>query len=66
MANYNEIDIAGLQGNMQAEPRVFAHHARELTLGDDPDQGVGVLNFEENTVTPLYVLCFSFFSLPEA
>ena len=49
MANYNEIDIAGLQGNMQAEPRVFAHHARELTLGDDPDQGVGVLNFEENT-----------------
>ena len=45
MANYNEIDIAGLQGNMQAEPRVFAHHAKELSLGNDPDVGVGVLDF---------------------
>ena len=50
MANYNEIDIAGLQGNMQAEPRVFAHHARELDLsGLDETQSVGVLNFDANT-----------------
>ncbi len=45
MANYNEVDIAGLAGNMQAEPRVFAHHAKELTLGNDPNVGVGVLDF---------------------
>ena len=45
MANYNEIDIAGLAGNMQAEPRVFAHHAKELTLGTNPSVGVGVLDF---------------------
>ena len=45
MANYNEVDIAGLAGNMQAEPRVFAHHAKELSLGNDPDVGVGVLDF---------------------
>ena len=48
MANYNQTDIAGLAGNMQAEPRVFAHHAKQLdNLGDDPDDGVGVLDFTD-------------------
>ena len=47
MANYNKIEIAGVKGNMQAEPRVFAHHAKELTIGNDPDVGVGVLDFTD-------------------
>ena len=46
MANYNEVDIAGLAGNMQAEPRVFAHHAKEIDLSNATDQvPTGVLNF---------------------
>lgn len=46
MANYNEVDIAGLAGNMQAEPRVFAHHAKEIDLSTATDvDPVGVLNF---------------------
>ena len=45
MANYNEVDIAGLAGNMQAEPRVFAHHAKEVTIGNDPNVGAGVVDF---------------------
>lgn len=46
MANYNEVDIAGLAGNMQAEPRVFAHHAKEIDLSTATDvEPVGVLNF---------------------
>lgn len=32
MAIVTEIDIAGTQGNMQAEPRVFAHDANVLDL----------------------------------
>ena len=32
MAIVTEIDIAGTQGNMQAEPRVFAHDANALDL----------------------------------
>ena len=32
MAQINEIDIAGLEGNMQAQPRVFAHSAVALTV----------------------------------
>ena len=47
MANYNQTDIAGLAGNMQAEPRVFAHHAKELFPGTDPSAGVGVLDFTD-------------------
>ena len=51
MANYNEIDIAGVKGNMQAEPRVFAHHARELDLSNltKSSDSIGVLNFDANT-----------------
>ena len=45
MANYNKVDIEALQGNMQAEPRVFAHHAKEVTIGNDPNVGAGVLDF---------------------
>ena len=32
MATINEVDIAGTVGEMQAEPRVFAHDARLLNL----------------------------------
>ena len=51
MANYNEIDIAGLQGNMQAEPRVFAHHAKVVDISNltNSGQSVGVLDFDANT-----------------
>ena len=46
MANYNEVDIAGLAGNMQAEPRVFAHHAKEIDISSATDVNpVGVLDF---------------------
>lgn len=46
MANYNEVDIAGLAGNMQAEPRVFAHHAKEIDISSATDvDPVGVLDF---------------------
>ena len=45
MANYNEVDIAGLAGNMQAEPRVFAHHAKEVTIGNNPNVATGVVDF---------------------
>jgi hypothetical protein len=49
MANYNEIDIAGLEGNMQAQPRVFAHNARTLAIPTGATVPVGVLNFTSPT-----------------
>ena len=47
MANYNKIEIAGVKGNMQAEPRVFAHHAKEVDISGltSSSQSVGVLDF---------------------
>ena len=47
MANYNKVDIEGLQGNMQAEPRVFAHHAKVIDISNlnNSSDSVGVLNF---------------------
>jgi len=38
MAIITEIDIAGTEGNMQAQPRVFAHDATALTV---PNTGTG-------------------------
>ncbi len=32
MAKINQVDIAGTQGKMQNEPRVFAHDAKSLNL----------------------------------
>lgn len=32
MATVNKIEIAGLQGNEAAQPRVFAHSANKITL----------------------------------
>lgn len=32
MATVNKIEIAGLEGNTMAEPRVFAHAAKGITL----------------------------------
>lgn len=50
MANYNIIDIAGVEGNMQAEPRVFAHSAKALTIPSGVDAFVGVVgNFTSPT-----------------
>lgn len=50
MATINEVDIAGTVGEMQAEPRVFAHDARLLDLtipttgpNNDPNAYVDVL-----------------------
>jgi hypothetical protein len=47
MATINEVDIAGAVGEMQAEPRVFAHDARLLdltipTTGGNNDQNAYV------------------------
>lgn len=60
MANYNEIDIAGLEGNMQAQPRVFAHEAIALTVpttGQDAFvyvvKGVGNTPVNGDTVSTL-------------
>ena len=50
MANYNIIDIAGVEGNMQAEPRVFAHSAKALTIPSGAGEFVGVVgNFTSPT-----------------
>ena len=45
MATINEVDIAGTVGEMQAEPRVFAHDARllNLTSGGTANEFVDVL-----------------------
>ena len=50
MAIVTEIDIAGTEGNMQAQPRVFSHDARLLDLtipttggNNDPNAYVDVL-----------------------
>jgi len=47
MANYNTVDIAGLEGNMQAQPRVFAHHAKAVDISSlsKSSHSVGVLDF---------------------
>lgn len=47
MANYNTVDIESLQGNMQAEPRVFAHHARAIDVSSLPNSGesIGIVDF---------------------
>ena len=39
MAIVTEIDIAGLEGNTQAQPRVFAHDAKVLDLTVSEDGG---------------------------
>jgi hypothetical protein len=39
MATVTEIDIAGLEGNTQAQPRVFAHDANVLDLTVSEDGG---------------------------
>ncbi len=49
MATYNEIDISSLEGNMQAQPRVFAHSARPLNIPTGSTVPVGVLNFTSPT-----------------
>lgn len=49
MANYNVIDIDGLHGNMQAQPRVFAHSARALNVPTGATTPTGVLNFTSPT-----------------
>ena len=47
MANYNKVDIESLQGNMQAEPRVFAHHAKTIDISalSNSGESTGVLDF---------------------
>lgn len=34
MAGTVELDIAGLEGNMMAQPRVFAHDAKDFLIAD--------------------------------
>ena len=41
MAEYTEIDIAGLEGNEASQPRVFAHSATPLTGTNLVDGSVG-------------------------
>jgi hypothetical protein len=37
MAGTVELDIAGLEGNMMAQPRIFAHDAQSLNVADFGD-----------------------------
>ena len=37
MAGTVELDIAGLEGNMMAQPRIFAHDAQPLNVADFGD-----------------------------
>ena len=39
MATVNKIEIAGLEGNEAAQPRVFAHSANTITLSNDTGAG---------------------------
>lgn len=51
MAQINEVDIAGMEGNMQSQPRVFAHDAISLTIPTGTGVYVDVFNVA-STVTP--------------
>ena len=51
MAKINEVDIAGIEGNMQAQPRVFAHEATALTIPSGTGAYVDVFNVA-STATP--------------
>jgi len=44
MAQINEVKIAGLEGNFQAQPRVFAHSAKALTIPTGVGKYVDVFN----------------------
>ena len=52
MAQINEVDIAGLEGNMQAQPRVFAHSAVALTVPADAGTYVDVFNTLSTSSAP--------------
>ena len=41
--NIYEFDIAGIEGNMQAQPRVFAHSAKAITIPSGISESVDVL-----------------------
>jgi len=45
MAEYDvyNIDIAGVEGNMQAQPRMFAHSAKAITIPSGKANSVDVL-----------------------
>lgn len=45
MAEYDvyNVDIAGVEGNMQAQPRMFAHSAKAITIPSGPTVTVDVL-----------------------
>ena len=62
LTQYNQFDpkLAGLEGNMQAEPRIFAHDAATVVIGavnnSDSNHGLKVTNFGigyavNNTIT---------------
>ena len=51
MAQINEVEIAGLEGNMQAQPRVFAHDAVALDIPTGAGAYVDVFNLA-STSTP--------------
>ena len=44
MAQKNKIDIAGIEGNMAAQSRVFAHSAKSLTIPTGATNSVDVLD----------------------
>ena len=44
MAQKNKIDIAGIEGNMAAQSRVFAHSAKSLTIPSGATNSVDVLD----------------------
>jgi len=51
MAIVTEIDIAGIEGNMQAQPRVFAHDASVLDLTVTGGGTPTVANESVNVIT---------------
>jgi hypothetical protein len=52
MATVTEIDIAGLEGNTQAQPRVFAHDANVLDLSVTENAGNPTVANEYVDVVP--------------
>jgi len=52
MAQINEIDIAGMEGNMQAQPRVFAHDAISLTIPTGQNAYVYIFNVASTETPP--------------
>ena len=52
MAQINEVEITGLEGNMQSQPRVFAHDALALSIPVGSSKYVDIFNVASDVTPP--------------